>query len=95
LGHTIADLELAIPAAINSFSAAPPSQRGDHTARVITGGATLKPADIETATSSDWVRGYKWALAGGDPPGRISNREMFMRGYDTGKEDGKPKQAQG
>src|SRR5690348_9450906 len=38
-------------------------------------------------TSADWVRGYKWGLAGGDPPaGKTSpgRRRAFLRGYEAG-----------
>lgn len=49
----------------------------------------MKADDLPIGTSADWVRGYKWALTGGDPPAghtSKSKREMFLRGYKAGKE---------
>ena len=50
----------------------------------------------DLGTSADWTRGYRSALAHVNEPLREytrGEREMFMRGYKTGMEDGAPKQA--
>jgi hypothetical protein len=51
----------------------------------------------QIATSADWVRGYKWALAKGDPPtGKPRSKEqrkMFMAGYEAGLKAAKENKA--